>query len=88
MAVQLSNTARSKLARITLISLLSLLLAAQGLVGYLKRLEQAEKGSKGGILTTHPGTEERLENVRLVSVPAVDTSALPNRNKRFADMTR
>ena len=60
----------------------------QGLVGYLKRLEQAGKGSKGGILTTHPGTEERLENVRLVSVPAIDISALPKRNKRFADMTR
>ena len=60
----------------------------QGLTGYLNRLEQAGQGSKGGILKTHPGTKERLDNVRQVSVPAVDTSALPQRSKRFADMTR
>ncbi len=60
----------------------------QGLTGYLKRLEQAGKGSKGGILATHPGTEERLENVSQAEVPSVDTSALPRRSKRFADMTR
>jgi beta-barrel assembly-enhancing protease len=60
----------------------------QGLTGYLKRLEQAGKGSKGGILATHPGTEERLENVSQAEVAAVDTSALPRRSKRFVDMTR
>ncbi len=59
-----------------------------GLTGYLNRLKQAGQGSKGGILTTHPGTEERLENVREAAVAAVDTAALPRRNKRFADMTR
>jgi beta-barrel assembly-enhancing protease len=59
-----------------------------GLTGYLKRLEQAGKGSKGGILATHPGTEERLENVSEAKVATVDTSALPKRSKRFADMTR
>jgi predicted Zn-dependent protease len=60
----------------------------QGLAGYLKRLEQAGKGSKGGIIATHPGTDERLENVRQALVPAVDTSAEPRRTRRFADMTR
>lgn len=60
----------------------------QGLTGYLKRLEQAGRGSKGGMLTTHPGTDERLENVRQVDAPAVDVSAVPRRTKRFADMTR
>ena len=60
----------------------------RGLTGYLKRLEQAGKGSKGGILATHPGTEERLENVNEATLAAADTSALPKRNKRFADMTR
>lgn len=60
----------------------------QGLTGYLMRLEQAGKGSKGGILATHPGTAERLENVRQSTLAAVDTSSLPIRSKRFADMTR
>jgi len=60
----------------------------QGLVGYLNRLEQAGHGSKGGILATHPGTEERMENVRQVTVPAVDTSAQPKRTKRFAELNR
>lgn len=60
----------------------------QGLSGYLKRLEQAGRGSKGGILTTHPGTAERLENVAQASVPEVDISSMPQRIKRFADMTR
>ena len=60
----------------------------QGLTGYLKRLEQAGRGSKGGMLTTHPGTDERLDNVSKASVPAVDTSSVPIRTKRFADMTR
>jgi predicted Zn-dependent protease len=60
----------------------------QGLTGYLKRLEQAGKGSKGGILATHPGTDERLEHLRQSEIPSVDTSSLPRRSKRFADMTR
>jgi len=60
----------------------------QGLTGYLTRLEQAGKGSKGGILATHPGTEERLENVRQSRVATVDRSSLPSRSKRFAEMTR
>lgn len=59
-----------------------------GLTGYLKRLEEAGRGSKGGILATHPGTAERLENVAEASVPAVDTSAEPRRTKRFAEMIR
>lgn len=58
----------------------------QGLTGYLKRLEQAGRGSKGGILATHPGTDERLENVAQVTLPEVDSSALPRRTKRFAEM--
>jgi len=56
----------------------------RGLTGYLKRLEQAGKGSKGGILSTHPGTDERLENVSEVEVQAVDGAALARRSKRFA----
>lgn len=60
----------------------------QGLVGYLTRLDQAGQGSKGGILTTHPGTDERLENVREVKPQVVNTSAQPKRTKRFADMKR
>jgi predicted Zn-dependent protease len=60
----------------------------QGLTGYLKRLEQAGHGSKGGILATHPGTEERLENVAQAESITVDTSAVPRRTKRFAEMTR
>jgi predicted Zn-dependent protease len=60
----------------------------QALTGYLKRLEQGGKGSKSGIFATHPGTDERLENVRQDTVPAVDTSALLKRTKRFAEMTR
>jgi len=60
----------------------------QGLAGYLKRLEQAGRGSKGGILATHPGTEERLENVAEASAAKVDTSAVPRRTKRFTDLTR
>jgi predicted Zn-dependent protease len=60
----------------------------QGLTGYLKRLEEAGSGSKGGILTTHPGTDERLENVAQVTVPEVDSSAQPRRTKRFTDISR
>ena len=60
----------------------------QGLTGYLKRLEQAGHGSKGGILATHPGTDERLENVAQANVPETDTSSVPLRTKRFADMMR
>ena len=60
----------------------------QGLVGYLNRLEQGGKGSKSGIFTTHPGTDERLENVRQARVTAVDTPSLSKRTRRFADMTR
>lgn len=60
----------------------------QGLVGYLSRLDQAGKGSQGGILKTHPGTDERLENVRQVKTTVVNTSAQPKRTKRFADMKR
>jgi predicted Zn-dependent protease len=60
----------------------------RGLTGYLKRLEQAGQGSKGGILTTHPGTDERLENVRQAAIPAVDTSSLAKRSRRFDEMTR
>ena len=59
-----------------------------GLSGYLKRLEQAGKGSKGGILTTHPGTGDRLEKVAEAGVPEVDTAAVPKRDKRFAAMIR
>jgi len=60
----------------------------QGLTGYLKRLKQAGKGSKGGILATHPGIDERLENVSQAETLSVDITALPNRTKRFVDMTR
>lgn len=60
----------------------------QGLVGYLNRLEQGGRGSGSGIFATHPGTDERLENVRQARVTNVDTSALSRRSKRFADMTR
>lgn len=60
----------------------------RGLTGYLKRLEQAGQGSKGGMLTTHPGTDERLESVAQADVPTVDTASVPRRAKRFADLTR
>ena len=60
----------------------------QGLTGYLSRLDQAGKGSKGGIMKTHPGTDERLENVRQVKTAAVTTSAQPKRTKRFAEIKR
>lgn len=60
----------------------------KGLTGYLKRLEEAGHGSKGGILTTHPGTDERLESVAQASTPAVDTSSVSRRTKRFADLMR
>ena len=60
----------------------------QGLTGYLKRLEEAGHGSKGGILTTHPGTDERLEKVTQASIPSVDTSTVARRTKRFADLMR
>jgi predicted Zn-dependent protease len=60
----------------------------QGLSGYLKRLEEAGRGSKGGILATHPGTEERLENVAQASIPEVDAAALSRRTKRFVEITR
>lgn len=60
----------------------------QGLTGYLKRLEQAGQGSSGGILATHPGSEERLEHVANMNVPSVDTSSVPRRTRRFAEMMR
>jgi predicted Zn-dependent protease len=60
----------------------------QGLIGYLTRLEQAGRGSQGGILTTHPGTAERLENVRQVQFAAVDLTDQPKRAKRFAALMR
>jgi predicted Zn-dependent protease len=60
----------------------------QGLTGYLKRLEQVGKGSQSGILATHPGIDERLENVSEAKVATVDITALPKRSKRFVDMTR
>jgi len=59
-----------------------------GLTGYLKRLEEAGKGSKGGIMTTHPGTGDRLEKVADAGVPEVDTASVPVRSKRFAAMFR
>lgn len=60
----------------------------KGLTGYLKRLEQAGQGSKGGILTTHPGTDDRLEKVADAGVPEADTASVPARSKRFAAMFR
>lgn len=60
----------------------------QGLIGYLTRLDQAGRGSKGGILATHPGTDERLEQVRQAKPPVVNTAAQPRRTKRFADAKR
>jgi len=60
----------------------------QALTGYLKRLEQGGKGSRSGIFTTHPGTEERLENVRQLTVPTSGLSSLAKRTSRFVDMTR
>lgn len=61
----------------------------QGLTGYLTRLDQAGRGSKGGILATHPGTEERLENVRQAKLPAANSpSSQTRRTKRFAEMKR
>jgi predicted Zn-dependent protease len=60
----------------------------QGLTGYLKRLEHVGKGSQGGILATHPGIEDRLENVSEIKVASVDITTLPKRTKRFVDMTR
>jgi predicted Zn-dependent protease len=58
----------------------------KGLVGYLSRLEQAGQGSKGGILSTHPGTAERLENIGQVKSPSTNTSTMPQRSKRFAEI--
>jgi len=58
----------------------------QGLVGYLERLQEAGRGSKGGILATHPGTEERLENVREAGAVSADRSGVPRRSKRFAEL--
>jgi predicted Zn-dependent protease len=60
----------------------------QGLTGYLKRLELAGKGSKGGILTTHPGTAERLENLGQLSAGPVDRQAIALRTKRFNEIVR
>ena len=60
----------------------------QGLLGYLKRLDQGGKGSKGGIFTTHPGTDERLENVRQAAASSAGVSSVALRSRRFADMTR
>ncbi len=60
----------------------------QGLTGYLSRLEQAGRGSKGGILTTHPGTDERLENIHRIKTESTHTSTQSRRTKRFADMKR
>lgn len=60
----------------------------QGLVGYLTRLEKAGQGSKGGILTTHPGTDKRLEYVHQAKSPIVNTSAEPKRTRRFAALMR
>ena len=60
----------------------------QGLVGYLKRLEEGGKGAKGGIFTTHPGTDDRLENVRQSAASAGDPASLARRTKRFVAMTQ
>jgi len=60
----------------------------QGLVGYLTRLEKAGHGAKGGILKTHPGTDERLQYVHQAKSPLVDTSAEPKRTRRFAALMR
>ena len=60
----------------------------QGLVGYLKRLEEGGKGAKGGIFTTHPGTDDRLENVRQSAASSADAAALARRTKRFVAMTQ
>lgn len=59
----------------------------RGLTGYLSRLEQAGRGSKGGIFKTHPGTDERLENVRKKETLTAN-STQNRRAKRFADMKR
>lgn len=59
----------------------------QGLAGYLQRLEQAGRGSKGGILNTHPGSQERLASVRS-EMPPSGASSSARRGKRFAEAVR
>lgn len=60
----------------------------EGLTGYLTRLAKIGQGSKGGIISTHPGTDERLANVRGESPAAQNNAAQPRRNKRFAELVQ
>lgn len=60
----------------------------QGLVGYLTRLGEAGNATKRGILATHPGTDERLQNIRKKNAPIVNTASEPRRSKRFVEFTR
>lgn len=59
------------------------------LEGYLQRLAEAGKSSSGGMLSTHPGTEERIQHVR-EKMPAVSVnkSFQQARTSRFLSAMR
>lgn len=59
-----------------------------GLLGYLQRLELAGKGSKGGILSTHPGIDERIKAVKAETSVSVNSPAVALRSKRFVEALR
>lgn len=61
----------------------------QALKDFLERLSKQGKSSSGGILKTHPGTEERIGNVKS-NMPSekTDPSLMVARNKRFKDTVK
>jgi len=60
----------------------------RALESFLERLSKTGKGSSGGILKTHPGTDDRLDTVRS-GMPGgnADPSMEKIRTERFARMT-
>lgn len=60
----------------------------QGLLGYLQRLEQAGQSSSGGILSTHPGVDQRVQAVRSGMPLSGPPSTVAQRSRRFAETLR
>ena len=72
---------------------LSILKAAgydpNALAAYMERLIQAGKSSKGGIVSTHPDTEERLQEIKVkLPVSTLSSATFQSRTARFASIIR
>lgn len=62
----------------------------RALVSFLKRLEQRGKSSGGGIMQTHPGTADRIDNIsgKIPATGAIHPRAIEARTARYNQNVR